>query len=109
MTIFSQELIWWIGMFEFPVMGGLFWLIWRTRTEGENALSHVQSLLEQRSTQLRDALSAFKLEVAKNYASHSDLRELEGRLTSHLLRIEAKLDTTALKAEAASAERVSKK
>ncbi|MEZ5919268.1 MAG: hypothetical protein R3D66_04995 [Alphaproteobacteria bacterium] len=31
-------------------------------------------------------------------ASHSDLRELEGRLTSHLLRIEAKLDSTALKA-----------
>lgn len=105
MTIFSQELIWWIGVFELPAMGGLLWLIWRTRSEGESAVSHVQSLLEQRSSQFREALAAFKLEVAKNYASQKDLRALEGRLTSHLLRIEAKLDSTALKAEVASVEK----
>lgn len=96
--------MWWIGVFELPVMGGLFWLIWRTRSESGRAREHLHTLLEQRSNQLRDALNAFKLEVAKNYASQRDLRALEGRLTSHLLRIESKLDSTALKAEAASAE-----
>lgn len=56
-------------------------------------------MVESRNAQLREALSAFKLEVAKSYASVSDLRDLETRLVSHLLRIEAKLDTTALKTE----------
>lgn len=104
MNIISQELIWWISAFDLPAMGGLLWLIWRTRVEGECAVGHLQSLLEQRSNQLRDALSAFKLEVAKGYASQGDLRELEGRLTAHLLRIESKLDSTALKAEAVRAK-----
>jgi hypothetical protein len=104
MTIFSQELVWWIGVFELPAMGGLLWLIWRTRIDSGAATDHLHNLLEQRSSQFREALSAFKLEVAKNYASQRDLRALEGRLTSHLLRIEAKLDSTALKAEAVKAK-----
>ena len=49
---------------------------------------------------MRDALSAFKLEAAKSYASISDLKELELRLVAHLLRIESKLDKTAMKTEA---------
>lgn len=61
-------------------------------------------MLEHRSDQLRDALSGFKLEVAKTYASQTDLRALESRLVEHLLRIESKLDATALKAEALKAK-----
>ena len=75
-----------------------------TRQDGERSVAHLQKLLEQRSTQLRDVLHAFKLEVAKHYASQGDLRDLEGRLTSHLLRIESKLDSTALKAEVANSK-----
>jgi hypothetical protein len=101
MSFLSNELAWWITAFELPVMGGLFWMIWRTRQESEDAVDNLRNMLEHRSDQLRDALSAFKLEVAKTYASQTDLRELEARLTSHLLRIESKLDATALKAEAA--------
>lgn len=102
MNIVSQDLMWWITVFDLPAMAGLFWLIWRTRRDGEEALDHLQDLLDQRSSQLREGLNAFKLEVAKNYASHNDLRALEARLVGHLLRIESKLDRTALKAEAAS-------
>ena len=105
MNILFPDLVWWITAFELPVMAGLFWLIWRTRLENTRAVDHVQDMLEHRSDQLRDALHAFKLEVAKTYASHNDLRDLEARLTSHLLRIEAKLDTTALKTEAVSAKK----
>lgn len=105
MNLISQDLVWWITVFDLPAMAGLFWLIWRTRQDSENAIDHLQQVLDKRSDQLRDALNAFKLEVAKTYASHHDLRDLEARLVSHLLRIEAKLDTTALKAEALGAQK----
>ena len=100
MSLISQDLIWWITVFDLPAMGSLFWLIWRTRRDHEAAIDHVQKTQIHRADQLREALSAFKLEVAKTYASHTDLRDLENRLVSHLLRIESKLDTTALKTAA---------
>lgn len=96
--------LWWITVFDLPAMAGLFWLIWRTRQDNGVAVDHLHALLTRRSDQLREALNAFKLEVAKTYASQTDLRDLEGRLTGHLLRIESKLDATALKAEALKAQ-----
>lgn len=104
MNPLSSDLVWWITVVDLPAMAGLFWLIWRTRQDSDQAVDHLHQILERRSDQLRDALNAFKLEVAKTYASHTDLRELETRLVNHLLRIEAKLDTTALKAEALKAK-----
>lgn len=74
---FLSDLNWWITAIEIPVFTALFWLIFRTR----------------------DELSNYKLKVAEDYAETSDVKTLEHRLTSHLLRIEAKLDVTALKAE----------
>ena len=99
------ELGWWITAVDLPALAGLFWLIWRTRNESEGALQHLRDVVDARNAQLREALSAFKLEVAKTYASISDLRDLESRLVSHLLRIEAKLDATAMKTEALRGER----
>jgi len=96
----NLDVTWWIGAFDLPAMGGLLWFIWRTRIDFENALDKSQNALDRRNDQLREALAAFKLEVAKTYASHTDLRDLEARLVGHLLRIESKLDSTALKAEA---------
>lgn len=71
---------WWIAVIEIPILSSLFWMIWRINRD----------------------LSEHKLHVARHYARTGDMRELEGRLTSHLLRIEAKLDVTALKAESLS-------
>lgn len=99
---FTNALAWWITIFDLPAMGGLLLLIWRTRADGEEAAAYLRELLETRTSQLREGLNAFKLEVAKNYASQNDLRALEQRLTDHLLRIESKLDSTALKAEIAT-------
>ena len=96
----ADPLIWWITAIELPALGGLFWLIWRTRHDNAQEIDHLRDVVESRHAQLREALYGFKLEVAKSYASVSDMRELEGRLVSHLLRIEAKLDSTAMKAEA---------
>jgi hypothetical protein len=100
----NTDLIWWITIFDLPAMAGLLGLIWRTRREAETAVNELQITLDHRSGQLRDALHAFKLEVAKTYASQRDLHALETRLVEHLLRIESKLDKTALKAEALKAK-----
>lgn len=97
---FESGLAWWVTVVDIPVMTGLFWMIWRTRREGEEALDRLHDILDVRTSQLREALSAFKLEVAKSYASVGDLKDLEVRIVAHLLRIEAKLDRTALKTEA---------
>ncbi len=104
-TIFNSGLIWWITAVDLPVMSGLFWLTFRIRHEAEDAIDLLHETLEVRSSQLREALAAFKLEVAKSYASVSDMKDLEKRIVSHLLRIEAKLDQTALKTESLKAFR----
>ena len=102
--IFDFNLAWWIVTIDIPALTGLLLLIWRVRQDNMNALHSLQSLLDKRSEQLKDALGCFKLEVAKSYASQTDMKELETRLFEHLLRIEAKLDKTALKAEALGAK-----
>lgn len=92
--LFDSALIWWITAVELPVFGGLFWLIHKNKKETD------RELLAQ-----RDALMNFKLDVAKSYASITDVKDLEVRLVAHLLRIEAKLDRTALKAESLRKEK----
>lgn len=84
--------LWWITAVEIPVLAGLFLLIWRQRQEQAAALEL-----------LKDELAAFKLEVAKSYASTQALKDVEVRLTAHLVRIERKLDgVTAERAHAKS-------
>ncbi len=51
----------------------------------------------------RDDLSAFKVEVARTYVPLSLIRDVDQRLTSHLLRIEEKLDEVSRAATAAAA------
>jgi len=104
MTLFTEDLAWWITAFDLPALAGLFWLIWRTRADHDRDIDHLQAVIDRRNDQFREALNAFKLEVAKSYASQADMRDLERRIINHLLRIEAKLDATALKAEALSAK-----
>ena len=103
--MFSNDLMWWITAIDLPALGSLFWMIWRTKKESDISIRHLREIVETRNAQMREALSSFKLEVAKNYASISDLKDLETRLVSHLLRIESKLDTTAMKTEALHAGR----
>ncbi len=88
-----HDLIWWITVIEIPVMTGLFGFMIKTRQDLELSLQ-----------KQRDALSALRVDMARNYAQTSSVRELENRLTSHLLRIEAKLDITSVKAEVLSAK-----
>ena len=74
----TNEVMWWITAIELPALAGLLALVLK----------------------MRETVAAEKIEAMKVFASVAAVRELEQRLVSHLLRIEAKLDTTALKTEA---------
>lgn len=76
--LMTGGILWWISAIELPALAGLLALVLRQR----------------------EALAQEKMEAMRSYATHGAVRELEQRLVSHLLRIEAKLDTTALKTEA---------
>ena len=60
----------WIKFIEIPVIGALFGLIWN----------------------LQRQLTAFKLEVAKDYINREALKHLEETLVERLKAIEAKLE-----------------
>ncbi len=93
------DLIWWITVVDLPALAGLLWMIWKVRADNDRAIDDLSLNLERRCDQLREALYGFKLEAAKTYASQKGMRSLENRLVKHLLRIESKLDATALKTE----------
>jgi len=52
----------------------------------------------------RDDLAAFKLEVARTYVPLSLIRDVDGRLTAHLIRIEQKLDEATRAAHSTAAQ-----
>ncbi len=93
-TSWSIDLIWWITAFELPAMAGLFWMIWRAREDFDETLMELREHTETAQGNARENLSAYKLEVAKNYASIAYMKDVERRLTGHLVRIENKLDVT---------------
>lgn len=49
-------------------------------------------VLHRRVNARKAELAAYKLQVAEKYVSQGHLKEVEERLTGHLLRIEAQLD-----------------
>jgi hypothetical protein len=88
----TVDLVWWIGAVEIPVVTALFVLIWRIRREVVDSLEALRRQVDEADQALAADLAAFKLEVAKHYASNETVREVERRLTAHLLRIEQKID-----------------
>ena len=88
----TLDVVWWITAVEMPVMAGLFWQIVRLRKDSQDALENLRVRAETASAQVRESLAAYKLEVAKTYVSMDTLKEVEKRITDHLLRIEHKLE-----------------
>ena len=83
---------WWISAIEIPVISFMFFVINRNKQDADSKLDKLRNIAETKSVQLKDALSSYKLEVAKSYASINSLREVEKRLVEHLLRIEEKIE-----------------
>lgn len=88
----SIELFKYITAVELPLLGGMFWFFWRSRRDGDTAFDDHRQRIDRAIAHIRDRIAADKLDVAKNYASAEALKDVERRLTGHLLRIEAKLD-----------------
>lgn len=101
-TTVYANLFRWLAMVELPVLGGVFWFVWRARRDSEIALADHRRLMDANVGRLRENFAAYKLDVAKNYASISYLKDVERRLTGHLLRIETKLDRRPGQTEARS-------
>lgn len=79
-----DQLIWWVSAVDVPMISAFVF-----------ALSRMRNSVEEQLRDLRDRFTAYKLEVAQNYASINHVKDLESRLIAHLLRIETKLDNTA--------------
>ncbi len=86
------DLVWWITAIEIPVISAVFWLIWRLRQSQDRLDTDTRLSLDRTMAEAEANLAAFKLEVAKSYVSIPYLKDVERRLTHHLLRIEVKLD-----------------
>ncbi|WP_142849966.1 hypothetical protein [Telmatospirillum sp. J64-1] len=88
----SLDLMWWITAVELPALAGLFWMNWRGRQDQDKAMEETRRFAESGLNKTREALAAYKLEVAQSYPSMAYLKDVERRLTEHLVRIESKLD-----------------
>jgi hypothetical protein len=86
--------VWWITAVEVPTLGCLFWLAHHGRRESERALMQVYREIQTNLGVVLESLAQSKLEVARLYATAADLKDVEKRLTDHLLRLEARLTYT---------------
>ncbi|HYF07604.1 MAG TPA: hypothetical protein VD970_08280 [Acetobacteraceae bacterium] len=89
MTIEPQ---WWIAAVEIPVIAGLFWMIHGLRADVQDRIERGDARDLDALARTRDELAEFRVEVARTYVPLSLIREVDGRLSGHLLRIEQKLE-----------------
>jgi len=119
MPSFSPDPQWVAAVLDAPMMAVVAWMLHSLRRSllqasetpghpphppvpacpgGEAAQQH--AALER----TRDDLAAFKLEVARTYVPLSLIRDVDGRLTAHLIRIEQKLDEATRAAHSTAAQ-----
>ena len=83
---------WWVTAIELPALSAMALMLWRSRLDWDARIDDLERRFDIGLGQAREALAAYKLEVAKSYATTGYLKDVERRLTEHLVRIEAKLD-----------------
>lgn len=88
----SGEFFNWVTMIEVPIFLALFRMLNKYRGKAEEEIMDLKGTQEQKLSVCKEALSEFKIHVARNYVSINYLKDVESRLTEHLLRIEKKLD-----------------
>ena len=86
------EPTWWISVIEVPVVAALFRMLYGLKQEIQNRIDRGDSRDSEAVSRTRDELAEFKLEVARTYVPLSLIRDVDQRLSSHLLRIDGKLE-----------------
>lgn len=86
------EPLWWITAVEAPVVTALFWMIHGLRRDMQERIERGDQRDSDALTRTRDELAQFKIEVARTYVPLSLIRDLDRRISDHLLRIEEKLE-----------------
>ena len=88
----SIEPTWWISAVEAPIVAALFWMIHGLRKDLHDRIDRTTERESEAVRRTRDDLADFKLEVARSYVPLSLIRDVDRRLSQHLLRIEEKLE-----------------
>jgi hypothetical protein len=110
MPSFPPEPQWIAAAVETPLMALLAWMLHSLRrsiAQGAEMAPPVPPDLTQHQAALertREELAAFKMEVARTYVPLSLIRDVDGRLTAHLIRIEQKLDEATRAAHSTAAQ-----
>lgn len=78
-------------VFQLLAIGVLLRLSWHIASVNRRRVDEMEAKIDHIDQRLREALAAYKLEVAKSYASVGLMKDVERRLTDHLVRIELKL------------------
>ncbi|WP_254452539.1 hypothetical protein [Roseicella sp. DB1501] len=86
------EPTWWITAVEAPIVVALFTMLHGLRRDLQDRIERGDQRESDVVTRTRDDLAAFKLEVARAYVPLSLIRDVDRRLSQHLLRIEEKLE-----------------
>jgi len=89
----SFEPTWWISAVEAPIVAALFWMIHGLRRDLHDRIDRTTERESGEVRRTRDELADFKLEVARSYVPLSLIRDVDRRLSQHLLRIEEKLES----------------
>lgn len=85
------SLSWWISVVELPVFAGVFWILKNNINYLEKCMRANDQSAKREIIGIIESMSAFRVDVAMNYASISYIKDVENRLTAHLLRIEDKI------------------
>lgn len=86
------EPLWWISAVEAPVVAALFWMIHGLRRDTQARIDRGDQRDSDALARTRDDLAQFKLEVARTYVPLSLIRDLDRRISDHLVRIETKIE-----------------
>lgn len=86
------EPLWWITAVEAPVVAALFWMIHGLRKDLHDRIERAGQRDSDALNRTREDLAQFKLEVARIYVPLSLIRDLDRRISDHLVRIEEKIE-----------------
>lgn len=86
------EPTWWITAVEAPIVAALFWMIHGLRKDLHERIERGDQRDSDALTRTREELAQFKIEVARTYVPLSLIRDLDRRISDHLIRIEEKIE-----------------